>query len=338
MQTTDEPRVCARVCLFVCLFVRGTVRRRLHDAVVRADHAKPGTKRPPHLQQQGHATCNKYTESSGQRAALQRTTCNMQHGEVGAQRPSHRDIARRLRHNRKPALALQDHKQPPARTHLLRHSVPCASAAAGGAPTRCMRPSPLRQNPARARAACPRRSGTVRVPQPSVSHVRASAHTSGASRPMAARDRLQEAAHRTGMGVSAWWDTCPRSPLPTRRPPVVVDVREEDRVARDMRDSRGGQQVAEPLDVRPSEDRKLRTRVLRASAALPRAPHAPSISPGADVGPRVDRAGRQACAHCSKPFASSVRPALMRHRPQARACAMRRWPAGSQRAVPWPQL
>ena len=140
-----------RACARVCLFVRGTVRRRLHDAVVRADHAKPGTKRPPHLQQQGHATCNKYTESSGQRAALQRTTCNIQHGEVGAQRPSHRDIARRLRHNRKPALALQDHKQPPARTHLLRHGLPCASAAAGGAPTRCMRPSPLRQNPARVR-------------------------------------------------------------------------------------------------------------------------------------------------------------------------------------------
>jgi hypothetical protein len=147
VQTTDEPRACARVCLFV----RGTVRRRFHDAVVRADHAKPGTKRPPHLQQQGHATCNKYTESSGQRAALQRTTCNMQHGEVGAQRPSHRDIARRLRHDRKPALALQNHKQPPARTHLLRHSLPCASAAAGGAPTRCVRPSPLRQNPARVR-------------------------------------------------------------------------------------------------------------------------------------------------------------------------------------------
>jgi hypothetical protein len=80
----------------VCLFVRGTVRRRLHDAVVRADHAKPGTKRPPHLQQQSHATCNKYTESSGQRCSA--ATDYVQHATRGgrsaaAVAPRHRTTA-----------------------------------------------------------------------------------------------------------------------------------------------------------------------------------------------------------------------------------------------------
>ena len=85
-----------RVC--VCLFVWGTVRRRFHDAVVRANDAKPGTKRPPHLQQQRRATCNKYNESSGQRAACSAATDYVQHATRGGRSaaafaPRHRTTA-----------------------------------------------------------------------------------------------------------------------------------------------------------------------------------------------------------------------------------------------------